>query len=345
MCQGNGTSPAAWAVTTIPMIRAHRKKGHGAFFVSPILGLKCQLIGGLFADNTDLIHVDMRDREDLYSAHNRLQEAIHNWGQLLIATGGALKLIKCSYYLISFHWNTDGSWAYKDNTEDKELIVEVPMADGSMAEIEQLPVTKAIKTLGSMTCPSGCNKAALERMQQQGQDWIDRVISAKVGRRNMWTMLDCQFWPRLGYAIGNNSASLAELKKFLQRIYWQVVPQGGVQGSAPKHLRALNKGFYGIRCPHPGIECMIAQVAKLLTHYGCFLGVGIQLQVSMELLIIELGLSAQPLQEPYEKYGKRVTHSWIKLVWEKVSKYKIKVEIGLWISIPRGRETVGSCVQ
>ncbi len=46
MCQGNGTSPAAWAVTTIPMIRAHRKKGHGAFFVSPISGLKCQLIGG-----------------------------------------------------------------------------------------------------------------------------------------------------------------------------------------------------------------------------------------------------------------------------------------------------------
>jgi hypothetical protein len=66
-------------------------------------------------------------------AHNRLQEAIHNWGQLPIATGRALKLIKCSYYLISFHWNTDRTWAYKDNTKDEELIVEVPMANGSMA--------------------------------------------------------------------------------------------------------------------------------------------------------------------------------------------------------------------
>jgi hypothetical protein len=84
---------------------------------------------------------------------------------------------------------------------------------------------------------------------------------------------------------------------------------------------------------------MIAQVAKLLTHYGCRSGVGIQLQVLMELLIIELGLSAQPLQEPYKKYGKRVTHSWIKLVWEKVSKYKIKVEIGpLDIDPPRERD-------
>ncbi len=102
MCQGNGASSAAWAVTTIPMIRAHQKKKHGAFFISPISGLTCQLIGGLFVDDTDLIHVDMQEQEDLESAHERLQEAINNWGHLLRATGGALKPVKCSYYLISF---------------------------------------------------------------------------------------------------------------------------------------------------------------------------------------------------------------------------------------------------
>jgi hypothetical protein len=69
---------------------------------------------------------------------------------------------------------------------------------------------------------------------------------------------------------------------------------------------------------------MIAQVSKLLTHFGCRSGVGIQLQASMELLILEMGLTAQPLQESYEKYGPRITHSWIKSIWEKVSKYKIE---------------------
>ena len=59
----------------------------------------------------------------------------------------------------------------------------------------------------------------------------------------------------------------------------------------------------------------------------------------MELLIIELGLSAQPLQESFEKYGKRVTHSWIKSIWEKVSKYKVRVELGpLSIEPPRERD-------
>ncbi len=327
ICQGNGAAPAAWAATTIPMINAQRRKGNGAFFTTPISGLSTHLIGGLYVDDTDLIHVDMNKLEDLESAHRSLQEAVESWGKLLIATGGALKPIKCSYYLISFRWKKDGTWAYQDNTEDDDLRVEVPMADGSNATIDQLSVTNAIKTLGSMTCPSGCNKAALERMQQQGQEWVDRVISGKISRRNMWKMLDCQFWPRLGYAIGNNTATLLEFDKSLQKIYWQVVPQGGVHGSAPKHLRTLTKRFYGMGCPNLGIECMIAQVAKLLSHYGCRSGVGIQLQVSVELFIIKLGVSTQPFQEPFEKYRTKVTHSWVKSIWEKVSKYKVRIKV------------------
>ncbi len=126
--------------------------------------------------------------------------------------GGGRVSAKCSFYLISFRWNPDGTWKYCDNSSNEELSITVPLANRSNEIIEQLPVSKDIKTLGSMTCPTGCNKAALERMQQQGQEWIDRVISGKVGRHNMWKMLDCQFWPRLGYAIGNNTASLPDFE-------------------------------------------------------------------------------------------------------------------------------------
>ena len=34
MCQGNGASPTAWTVTSIPMIAAHKRKGHGAHFIA-----------------------------------------------------------------------------------------------------------------------------------------------------------------------------------------------------------------------------------------------------------------------------------------------------------------------
>jgi hypothetical protein len=60
------------------------------------------------------------------------------------------------------------------------------------------------------------------------------------------------------------------------------------------------------------------------------------MQVTMELLITELGISWHPLQESFETYGKWVTNTWIMSVWEKVSKFNITIEIApLPINPPR----------
>jgi hypothetical protein len=53
MCQGNVASPTTWLVTSIPMIAAHKWKGHGGHFIAPISGLLCHLGGVLFVDDTN----------------------------------------------------------------------------------------------------------------------------------------------------------------------------------------------------------------------------------------------------------------------------------------------------
>ncbi len=51
------------------------------------------------------------------------------------------------------------------------------------------------------------------------------------------------------------------------------------------------------------------------------------MQTSHSLLFVELGVSFQPLQESYEKYGYLVTHSWMKMLWEKLSMFNMQVII------------------
>ncbi len=51
------------------------------------------------------------------------------------------------------------------------------------------------------------------------------------------------------------------------------------------------------------------------------------MSVTTELLLTELGLSTQPLQESFSNYGRWVTDTWLKSVWEKVSKFNITVKI------------------
>ena len=140
-------------------------------------------------------------------------------------------------------------------------------------------------------------------------------------------MVDCQLWPRVGYGICISMEVWGELETCMQRIYWQLIAQGVVRRSTPVALRILDKGFYGIGCPNPGAECLIGQLNKLLVHYGCKSGLEIEMQVTMELLATELGMSSQPLQESYEKYRKCITNTWIKTVWEKVDKYNITIKI------------------
>jgi hypothetical protein len=71
---------------------------------------------------------------------------------------------------MSFKWKANGTWEYNQNKLNPNFALGVPMADGSLEQIEHLPISKGIKTLGSMTCPSGSSAAAIERMKTQGQE-------------------------------------------------------------------------------------------------------------------------------------------------------------------------------
>ena len=59
LCQGNGAAPAGWAVISIVILGAHKRKGHGARFVCLISRTEGELAAILFVGNTDVIHIDM----------------------------------------------------------------------------------------------------------------------------------------------------------------------------------------------------------------------------------------------------------------------------------------------
>jgi hypothetical protein len=145
LCLGNRAPPAGWEVVSICIINAHKKRGHGTHFICPITQLRSHIVGVIYVNHTDLIHF----RTDVYEGREdtfyELQEAIVNWGKLLLASGGALKLAKCFFHIISFKFRTDGTWHYKENEKEEEFCVVVPLADGSFAQINHLGIHKSTK--------------------------------------------------------------------------------------------------------------------------------------------------------------------------------------------------------
>jgi hypothetical protein len=102
MTQGNGALPAGWAVISTCILKAHGKKVHGAKFLCPITKLAHHLSTILYVDDTDLLHIDLTKDEMVDEVHAAIQDSINSWGNLLIATGGALQPNKCFYSIVSF---------------------------------------------------------------------------------------------------------------------------------------------------------------------------------------------------------------------------------------------------
>jgi hypothetical protein len=111
------------------------------------------------------------------------------------------------------------------------------------------------------------------------------------------------------------------------KTYFSMLSLSGVRQSVSRELCQMDRGFYGVGFPHPGVECVVAQMNKLLTYYGSNTGLGIHMQLSMELLLTEAGISLQLLSTPFTCCKGWVTHSWLKLLWEKADMFSVRVEI------------------
>jgi hypothetical protein len=216
---------------------------------------------------------------------------------------------------------------YANNTLNSNFGIKVPLPRGEEAPISHKSVDHAEKTLGTMTLLDGNSKTSIRLMQEKAQKWINDVQNGHLHHRNLWLSLKMQFWPQVGYGLCSSTATFAALKMALHRQYYQILPLGGVVQTTSVMSRTIDAGFYGVGLPHFRIEALIAMTNKLLMHYGCKTATKQFMHISHSLLFVELGMSFQPLQEDYEKLGYLVTHSWMKMPWEKLSLFDMKIII------------------
>ena len=72
--------------------------------------------------------------------------------------------------------------------------------------------------------------------------------------------------------------------------------------TAPAGVSQTSRGFYGVSCPHVGVELFVDHTNKFLINYGCPSKLGMKMKISMEYMILEMGILLQPLQDSYKRY-------------------------------------------
>lgn len=327
LMQGNGASPAGWAVVSISIIHAHKKEGHGATFLCPITNYRHDAAGILYVDDTDLIHLNLEEEESVEEAHEALQMSVDSWSDLLIASGGALKPEKCFFYLLSFGWDRKGKVFYEPNHDNPNYDVKVNLPSGDKASISHLAADEELVTLGVSSSPSGTSEGALKLVKEKALAWANASRNSNLPPRDLHFSVQRKFWPKVKYGLCANTAKYDDLVAAMHKPYHIMVSVGGVIQSAKREIRYLDDGFYGVGFPHWGIEAMVESSNKLMTHVGAKSLVGTQFQMSFEVLVLELGLSDQPFLQNYSKYKDWVTPTILTETWSRMHRFGFKMTV------------------
>ena len=106
-----------------------------------------------------------------------------------------------------------------------------------------------------------------------------------------------------------------------------MVSLGGIAKTVKTYIKMTASGFYGAGLQHQGMETAVAQCNKLLMDYGCNTSFESEFQILIELFLLEIGASFQPLKLQFDMYADRTTHCWFKTLWEKASTYGFNIII------------------
>jgi hypothetical protein len=226
--QGNGASPAGWTVVSIAILQAHQNQGHGATFICPVSRLSKHISCILYVDDTDIIHLCEDESHTIHHAHRAFQASVTSWSDLLIATGGALKPAKCSYYLISYDWDNRGNWSYAQNQGKPDLQIHVNLPNGTSAPIPHLSPDTPIITLGGATCPSGDKSGVMSLLNEKAHAWALSARSSGLKPRDFHVSISKKFWPKIRYGLCANHSSFDDLVHAMNKPYYWMAPMGGL---------------------------------------------------------------------------------------------------------------------
>ena len=198
--QGNGASPAIWAIVSSPVLKMLWEEGHGAYFQALISGEELRFMGYTFVDDTNLITSPANAPDLSYKeVGEQMQAAMMAWDGGITVMGGAMVPEKTFWYLVDFKWMA-GKWCYA-TLEETPATLQVKDCNGQMQMLTRLPVDQAEWTLGVCVAPDGNMKNEFEYLQSVVKEWGERTRTGHLPKWLTWQSLSTTIMKKLEYPL------------------------------------------------------------------------------------------------------------------------------------------------
>ena len=184
--------------------------------------------------------------------------------------------------------------------------------EGKRVIIQQLPISKGMKTLGVTLAPDGNNVDLVAALEDKANTWADLILSGHLQKEEAWRAMQSTIIRGLEYPLVATTLTEAKTEKIFSPIRQAVLPQCEIVRTFPRSITHVPLKYQGLAITSLYTSQNIQHIMTLLKFGGTRTVTGNLISQSLELLKLEIGLS-RPLQDiNFHKISHLATDTWTK---------------------------------
>lgn len=298
--QGNGAGPQMWAVLSSVLFLAMHMEGLSTPFCQKITKQILSLVGFMYVDDMDLIH--LRDDLDAELITEDLQLALQYWNKLVKVTGGALEPNKSGWYAYGQQWDPImGRYRPHDlgSTGDK---------DGHIVSLPFISCHSSQEMIGVKLTPTGNYSNQLNTMLDKAMEEVN------LSPVDMMQAIKTSVLPRISWPLTCMSISKEDGKRILRPVLKSALPKLGIVSTLGYDFIHGSPESQGLGIPELYHLTYAKQVEILVDHLWKSSETGHFIQMAIQEFIIKTGTFHQPFATPKQsRLTQRLSteHTWI----------------------------------
>ena len=237
---------------------------------------------------------------------------------------------KTFWFMVEFAW-TSGHWRYKTSSECPGTL-SVKDIHGNRMIHRRYEVHKTQEMLSFFLAPDGNHKAQTAKMVQAANKWADAMQTGTISRSEVKTSLISTIWHTLIYPLLALNPSKADCEKIMAPILQYCLPAMRYCCNFPRDIVFCPAKYMGVNILHLYTLQEILRIKGIIYHTTHNTGTGSFYRISLELLLIELGMDTDLSLISYERFSALATPSLVKSTWQ--FQYEKNVRLQHDISLP-----------
>ena len=146
--------------------------------------------------------------------------------------------------------------------------------------------------------------------------------------------MDLALIPKILYGGVAVTHPPAQLLKAFQKIYYNLLPQLGINSNITRDYRMLPQQYQGLGLPNPNIEILSAKLQLIREHWDTATTMGNMLMQAYQAFQMEVSLGGNIFHKPFKSLGNLATHGFFQNLWELLDLFGVSLRIHNIFDIP-----------